>query len=385
MITISLCMIVKNEEKTLARCLDSVQDLVDEINIVDTGSTDRTKEVARRYTERLFDFQWVDDFAAARNYSFSKATLEYILWLDADDFLLEKDRNKFLTLKKTLDPAFDMVTMNYNLSFDTQGQVISKIRRERLVKREKNFCWHDPVHEYLEFKGNVLNSDIAVCHGRVHQNKARNLGIYERLLAKGETFTPRDHLNYANELLDNQRLREAIDHYLNYLEETESSFAKNNNTTQREDSLWACNRLALCYQQLGDKEKELEWLVRAMRYDAPQAETCCRIGLWFQEQNMFHTAIRWFELATKLKEPEDLWSHVNIPSYTWLPHQHLTILYGKIGELEKAYQHNEIVRSHLPEDRNLLHNKGQLERLIKEKKKTKSRSATDPGVERDEG
>ena len=71
MITISLCMIVKNEEKVLARCLDSIADLMDEIIIVDTGSSDNTKEIAKKYTDKIYDFAWIDDFSAARNYSFS--------------------------------------------------------------------------------------------------------------------------------------------------------------------------------------------------------------------------------------------------------------------------------------------------------------------------
>ena len=79
MITISLCMIVKNEEKVLARCLDSIADLMDEIIIVDTGSSDNTKEIAKKYTDKIYDFAWIDDFSAARNYSFSKATKELSL------------------------------------------------------------------------------------------------------------------------------------------------------------------------------------------------------------------------------------------------------------------------------------------------------------------
>lgn len=72
MITVSLCMIVKNEEDILARCLDSLKGLMDEIIIVDTGSTDRTKEIAANYTDKIYDFSWCDDFAAARNFSFPK-------------------------------------------------------------------------------------------------------------------------------------------------------------------------------------------------------------------------------------------------------------------------------------------------------------------------
>ena len=75
MITISLCMIVKNEEAVLARCLDSVKEVVDEIVIVDTGSTDKTKEIAAQYTDLVYDFAWDDNFSAARNASFARATV----------------------------------------------------------------------------------------------------------------------------------------------------------------------------------------------------------------------------------------------------------------------------------------------------------------------
>ena len=99
MITVSLCMIVKNEEDILARCLDSLKGLMDEIIIVDTGSTDRTKEIAANYTDKIYDFSWCDDFAAARNFSFSKATKEYIYAPDADEVLDEINRRRFMMLK----------------------------------------------------------------------------------------------------------------------------------------------------------------------------------------------------------------------------------------------------------------------------------------------
>ena len=75
MVTISLCMIVKNEADILRRCLVSIADLMDEIIIVDTGSTDRTKEIAEEFTDKIYDYEWQDDFAAARNFAFSKASL----------------------------------------------------------------------------------------------------------------------------------------------------------------------------------------------------------------------------------------------------------------------------------------------------------------------
>ena len=156
MVTISLCMIVKNEEDVLARCLDCVEDIVDEIIIVDTGSKDNTKKIARKYTNKIIDFKWIDDFSAARNYSFSKATKDYILWLDADDIILSEDIKKFKELKQTLTQDVDNVMMKYNVDFDENGAVTLSYFRERLSKRTNNCQWMEPVHECLIIGGNII-------------------------------------------------------------------------------------------------------------------------------------------------------------------------------------------------------------------------------------
>ena len=146
MISISLCMIVKNEEKVIERCLRSVKNLVDEIIIVDTGSTDKTKEIVHKYTNNVYDFKWCDDFSKARNFSFSKATKEYILWLDADDVILKKDREMFISLKKTLDKNIDIVMMKYNTAYDKNGNPTFSYNRERLVKNNNKYKCVSPVH-----------------------------------------------------------------------------------------------------------------------------------------------------------------------------------------------------------------------------------------------
>ncbi|MBS3100698.1 glycosyltransferase family 2 protein [Candidatus Woesearchaeota archaeon] len=92
--TISLCMITKNEGRYLEQCLNSVGEIADEIIIVDTGSTDKTKEIAKKFKAKIIDFKWIDDFSAARNESLKHATKDWILVMDADEVIEEKDLKK---------------------------------------------------------------------------------------------------------------------------------------------------------------------------------------------------------------------------------------------------------------------------------------------------
>ena len=95
-------MIVRDEEKNLSACLESVRGVFDEIVVVDTGSTDRTVEIARSFGARVFDFVWVDDFAAARNEALARATGDYAFWLDADDVVDPAQRQKLEAILKRL-------------------------------------------------------------------------------------------------------------------------------------------------------------------------------------------------------------------------------------------------------------------------------------------
>ena len=112
--TLSLCMIVKDEEFFLDQCLASAKDYVDEIIIVDTGSSDATKEIAGAYTDQIFDFVWNDNFSDARNYSLAKASGDWILVLDADEVVSEEDLK---TLGGLLDDssvdAYTLVQRHY--------------------------------------------------------------------------------------------------------------------------------------------------------------------------------------------------------------------------------------------------------------------------------
>lgn len=354
-ITISVCMIVKNEEQVLARCLDCVKQFADEIIIVDTGSTDRTKEIAQQYTSHVYDFPWIDDFAAARNYAFSYATKDYIFWLDADDVVFPEDIQKILELKSTLDWSVDSVTMIYNLGFDEHGNVTNSLRRNRLVKRSKGFKWIGAVHEYLAVYGRILHSDIAVAHKSEWHDSDRNIRIYEKRLAAGEVFSPRDQFYYANELYDHQRYEEAIQWYEKFLEGQQGWV---------EDNLSACNKLIDCYYHLGDLEKVEKYIFKSFLYDTPRAEFCCRLGYYLMEKKQYKQAAFWYDLATKLRRPPENQGFVNHAAWTWLPHLQLCVCYDRLGEYELAYQHNEMAAKYIPNNASVIHNREYLKKRL---------------------
>ena len=130
---ISVCLIVKNEEDVIERCLESVKGFSDELIVVDTGSSDKTKEIVRKFTDKLYDFEWIDNFSAARNYAFSKAKCDYLFWLDADDIVMPEDAEKINNLKKSEESA-DTYMMKYYAGTDEKGNPSFEFYRERLMK-----------------------------------------------------------------------------------------------------------------------------------------------------------------------------------------------------------------------------------------------------------
>lgn len=201
MIEISLCMIVKNEEKVLARCLDSIADLMDEIIIVDTGSTDDTKKIAQKYTKNIYDFEWVDDFSAARNFSFSKATKDYIYVADADEVIDEKNRRKFKDLKEVLLPEIEIVQMKYcNQLSNGTAYNFDEEYRPKLYKRLREFVWTEPVHEMVRLDPVVYDSEIEILHLPESVHSGRDFFVFQKHIKDGLHLSKRLHHMYAMEL-----------------------------------------------------------------------------------------------------------------------------------------------------------------------------------------
>ncbi|MDA3729989.1 glycosyltransferase family 2 protein [Niameybacter massiliensis] len=329
---ISLCMIVKNEEHVLERCLKPMSHLVDEIILVDTGSNDHTKEIGEKYNAKIYDFDWCDDFAKARNYSFEKATKEYIMWLDADDYILESDIENLKILKAHLDPSFDVVNMPYSLVRDADGNTIISLRRNRIVKRENGYKWIGKVHEYLAVYGHTYHSDIYVRHDKPHPHTDRNLKIFRKMQENGEIFCPRDLFYFANELYYNHLIDEAITYYLDFLE----------TNAWIEDKKTATLNLARCYEINHQLKDQLDILLNSLKWAKPTAEICCLIADNFLENTQYETAIFWYKTAMTCIPSKDALSLQNKDYYTWIPAIQLCVCYSRLNDYYTAYYFNEL-------------------------------------------
>ncbi len=348
MTNVSLCMIVKDEARVLARCLESVKDCVDEIIIVDTGSTDETVEIAERYTDRIFDFAWTDDFSAARNFAFSKGTGDYLLWLDADDVLPAEEKPNLLKLKETLTAQKpDVVFCPYDVAFDQTG-VATTFRRERLVKRSAGFVWQGCVHECIAPSGKILQSNVRIRHlGSDKVRGDRNLRIYERFLTRGGTLSPRDRFYYARELYYHRLYEQAIA-MLNPLFSDRSAWYVN--------VIEGCKIAAYCYMELGRSDEAEETLLKSLRYGEPRASVLVEIGTLLRKKNRLRECIFWLTSALFCRD-HSAEGDFDSPHDRFLrPLLELTCCYYALGETGKAVSCHKQLKSKFPDHPSVLYN-----------------------------
>jgi GT2 family glycosyltransferase/tetratricopeptide (TPR) repeat protein len=220
--SVSLCMIVKDEEEYLPKCLASVRPLVDEMILVDTGSTDKTKEIATLFGAQLFSVAWTEDFSEARNFSLSKATGDWILVLDGDEFLSGKDCEKLKTVMAVRGEkrAYSFVTRNYiqqtgvpgwirndGLYAEEAGTGWISSEKVRLFPRNDTIQFRGAVHELVESSlaeagVRIEKTDVPIHHyGKLNSQKSRDKGRqYLRLGEKKLEETGRGDLKALSEL-----------------------------------------------------------------------------------------------------------------------------------------------------------------------------------------
>ncbi len=183
--TISLCMIVKDEERFLEQAINSIKDICNERIIVDTGSKDSTKNIARKFTKKVFNFKWKDDFSKARNFALKKATKNWILILDADERISKKDLKKIKKLTKSKEfTGYSFIQRTYSKKSNKLKWNSAKNDRykesegfhgwiyrgiTRLFKNDKRIKFNFAVHEAVigsikKINGAIKSTDMPIHH-----------------------------------------------------------------------------------------------------------------------------------------------------------------------------------------------------------------------------
>ena len=258
MATLSVCCVVKNEARDLGRGLDSLRGLWDELIIVDTGSTDGTVEIARKYTERVYFFKWIEDFAAAQNYAYARATGDYILKWDGDFVLDSGSREALLGAKQNDFYEANLLSVNWHIEYHATGQPSKTVPRN-LLSRNRDFTWEFPVHARLTPHPETTTVRQHLSSVNIHhaKDKTRKKSRYSQ--------TARILQNYLQEHPKNAYLRffeaegylfakdyfRALDSWTRYLADAE-----------RAEEFWyrqvqALDKLVYTYLCLGDAEQGL--------------------------------------------------------------------------------------------------------------------------------
>lgn len=347
---ISLCMIVRDEEAMLAHCLQSIADVMDEIVIVDTGSADETKAIAAQFTDLIYDFPWCDDFSAARNFAFSKATGDYLLWLDADDFVSAEDAEKLRRLKAFLAPMqYETIFFHYDIAFDANEQPTFSFVRERLLRNLPQAKWVGRVHEVVVPFGRIYHADIHIRHHKANPSPSdRNLRIYEKMRAEGIAFSPREQFYYARELFEHEDFARAAAVFRKFLEEPEA---------WPENKLEAYRCCARCLLALQKPQEALEILLHGVTLAPPSGELCCEIGNFFFQKEDWAQAIFWYENALRAEKRTESGAFIEEDCYGYLPCIRLCICFDRLGKWETARAYNDLAGLYRPTDAAVLQNR----------------------------
>src|SRR3989338_7288656 len=365
--TISLCMIAKYEERNLEKCLNSANPIADEIIIVDTGSTDKTKETAKKFNAKIMDFKWIDDFSAARNESLKLAAKDWVLVLDADEclddegckaireFIEDKEADAFLLLQKNYTNESSIAgfvdeehTHGKNTYQGWYGSLIA-----RLFRNKKGYRFEGAVHELVEpsiekAKGNVKTTNLAIHHyGNADQNEVmKKRQFYLELCKKKAKKSPDAGSYFELGVLykENGDFDEAIGAFRKVIEldtkyamafyelgvvcETKKDYdeaIKNYKDSLRiKENSEAFQNLGVCYLRKGMLKEAYRYLMKALLLNPNKRSIYNSLGAVFEKKGDYNSAIQVLEIAAKLS-PNNVIGFYN-----------LGIAYDKKGDFGKA-------------------------------------------------
>ncbi|MBN1593279.1 MAG: glycosyltransferase [Candidatus Coatesbacteria bacterium] len=385
--TISACLIVRDESSILNRCLSSLEGVADEIIVVDTGSVDNTKEVAARYTDKIYDFEWCDDFSAARNFANSKATGDWILTIDADEYIPEENRPLWKNalkavdppsprLRRTGDPDYLMIMPRVYMMGAKKGPdgklIVEQIFfGQRLLRRDSGIEWKRASHNVLEVPPEkcVRAEPLKVYHDRSARHNLRNLQRARQRqrmnlanLKQAVKENPSDRRSWfylGNTHLDVGHHASAARCYRKYL-----AVADGRGSHER----WqVAYYLARCYWALsrrhkgGDEakyhkmlEKCRDALMASLLDDTERAEGYVLLGDVYIELKDYRKAVHRYSCATRCEIPKQNIFFIEPSYYTWVPHFQMAQCYDSLGEPARTRECLLNALRHSPDNEEIL-------------------------------
>ena len=349
--SVAIAMIVKNEEHVLARCLESIAGAVDEIIVVDTGSTDRTREIAARFTDKIHDSPWRHDFAAARQFAFDQATAEWIAWLDADDIVIGAH-----TIRPELAavaPDVGSVYWRYVVGRDPHGNITCEYWRERCVRNNGASRWVGRIHEVLITDTpwtSTRAAGVQVEHhpetARSEEKLQRNIELLEAELAATEPKPePRTLYYLARDYASAGNLNLAFSHLQRYLRIA----------TWLDEKYLAQNLLSSLYRREKRYQVALDSDFEALRLLPTWPDAYFGLAETYYYLQDWPKVIHWAEVGHSLPAPETL-AILNPMTYAYDWLIHYTNALFQVGRMADALLWTRKALALRPDDPWHLHN-----------------------------
>lgn len=344
--SVSLTMIVKNEESNLAPCLASVRDLVDEIIVVDTGSTDATIAIARSMGAKVHSFPWIDDFSAARNEALRHARGRWIFWMDADDRLDEANRHKLGALLRQLPDETAGYVMKCACLPDPKTQTTTVVDHIRLFRNHPELRWKYRVHEQIlgalrGLQANIHWSDVVIQHVGYQDSALRQRKLQRdlRLL----TLEQREHPNDPFVLFNLGSVYQEQGRFAEALTALRASLKLSHPSDSITRKLYAL--IAQCHRQKRETSQAIEVCQQGQRIYPQDAELLYIEGMIHREQGERAAAIITLEKILAAKDSQQFAS-VDEGLRSYKTHYHLATLHQELGDFEKATWHwNEALKA----------------------------------------
>ncbi len=345
--TVSVCMIVKNEEKVLDRALSGLS-FADEIVIADTGSEDGTKKIAARYTDKIYDFQWTDDFAAARNFVFSKGSSDYLMWLDADDVVTAENAEKLSEWKA--EACADTLYCLYDAAFDESGKPSFSYYRERAVRNCPLARWNGFVHECIAPFGKIERSDIRIEHRPLpgKQKKGRNLEIYRKQLQRGKEFNARERFYYGRELIFNGFKEEGIAIIKSMLTMPDAFYV---------NCIEGLRTIAETEISRGRRAEAKQAYLQSFLFGEPRAGALNGLGKLAMANGNYREAEFWFEAALNCRDHTDEGDFERPEERGLIPYLELTVCRWRLNDTSGAEKAHLAAAAIAPEHPSVQYNK----------------------------